>query len=120
MALITEYVSVPVWATRRYPLLYCTRAALPTPAIGEPEAVEIVIVLFDTVALMVGSVGALPGLFPLPEHAETIELSTPLNAITAPVCAARTKNSLRVCRLVSITSPFEFVKYSRGVNALAH
>ena len=73
---MAEYVSWPVWATRKSPIGVCTSAALPTDASGEDESIVSVMPLAVRVPFTVGSDGALLGPVGLPLH--------PSRAIPAP------------------------------------
>jgi hypothetical protein len=63
MAETATKVVAAVCAIRMEPPPYWTKAADPTPAIGEPVAVEIAMVPFVTVPLMVGREATSAGLF---------------------------------------------------------
>ena len=64
--------SCAVRATRKFPLLVCTNAALPMAASGELASTVIVIAPPATLALMVGNSGTELGDVALPPHASII------------------------------------------------
>jgi hypothetical protein len=57
-----------VWATRKFPTLACTRAALPTAASGDAASIVTVTAPFTTGAFTEGSEGAEDGDVGLPPH----------------------------------------------------
>ena len=70
-----------VRATRKFPLLVCTSAALPTLASGELASTVSVIAPPATLALMVGNSGTELGDVALPPHASIIAATVASEAV---------------------------------------